>query len=69
MELVTPGFEVHVAEWLEPTYLQLGEFHEYASISSKSLKVKVTLPIKVRAHFLDLEIGHITNFSAEGALV
>ncbi len=69
MQFVATGFEIHIAERLEFAGFQIGELHEYAPVAGETLEVRVALLIEVAAHFLDLEIGHVTDAAAEGAFV
>ena len=69
MQFGPSGFEVNEAERLQPADLQLRKFYEHAAIASEALKVVVALQIQIRAHLLDLEIGHIAYAAAQGAFV
>ncbi len=65
----SPRFEIHIAEWLKPSDLEVGEVNEDAPISGEVLEVHVALLIEVGAHLFDLEVGHVADTPAECALV
>ncbi len=69
VELTFAGFKVYIAERLKSADGLVGEFHKHAAIARESFKVGMTLPIEIRTHLFDLEIGHVAHASAERALV
>ncbi len=69
MQLGASGLKINVAKRLQFTNFQLGEFDKHATVPSESLKINVALAIQIRAHLFDLEVGHIADAAAQGALV
>jgi len=63
------GLEINIAERLELADFQLREFYKQASISREALKVGMALPIQIRAHLFDLEIGHIAYLPAHSTFM
>ncbi len=63
------GLEINIAERLELTDFQFGEFYKHTSISRETLEVGMALPIQTGTHFLNLKIGHITYTSAQSAFM
>ena len=69
VQFVLSGLEVDVAERFEAGDGGFGKGYKYASIACEALQVDVALAVKVRAHLLDLKIGHVAKASAYSALV
>jgi len=69
VQLVASGLKVNIAEWLHAIDLQVWEFDEDAAIACEALEIGVALPIQVGAHLFNLEIGHVADAPAQGALV
>jgi len=61
VQLASPGLKIDVAERLEIADLQIREFYKHTPVACEPLKVNVALSIEVRAHLLDLEIGHVAD--------
>ena len=69
MQLAPAGFEVDVAEGLQSGDFHFRETDEYAAVAGESLQIYMALTVEIRAHPLNLEIGHITHSAAERTLV
>ena len=69
MQFASSCLEVNVAERLESADFEVGEFDKHAPISCEPLEVDMALSIHIRAHFLDLKIGHITYASVQSAFM
>jgi len=69
MQLGAPGLEIDIAERLKSAGLLLGELNEHAAISRETLEVGMALSIEIGTHLLDLEIGHVADALAQGALM
>ena len=63
------SFKIDVAERLQAADGLIGKSHKYASVAGKAFEVGMALPVKIRAHLFDLEIGHVAHASAERAFV
>ena len=63
------SFKIDIGERLQPADGLIREFHEYAAIAGEPLKVGMALAVQIRAHLLDLKIGHIAHAPAERAFV
>ena len=69
VQLGASGLEIDVAERVEAADFHLREIDEQAPISREPLKVGMALAIQSGIHLLDLEIGHVADAFAQGALV
>jgi len=69
VQLVSSCLEIDIAERLKPAYFLLREFNEDAAVSCEALQIGMALPIQIGTHLLDLEIGHIADTLAQGALM
>lgn len=69
VQFAVPGFEIYVAERLEPAGQHMREVDKYASIAGKFFQVEVALAIQIGAHFLDLKIGYITEPATQSAFM
>jgi len=69
MQLRPPRLVVNITEGLKSVALRTLELSEHPAIPREALQVRMALAIKVRTHLLDLKIGHITEPSAQCALM
>ena len=69
MQFGSSCLEIDVAERLELAYFQFREFYEDAPVSRVAFEIGMTLPVQIRTHFLDLEIGHVTYAPAQSAFM
>ena len=69
MQFVFSCLKINIAERFKTADGELGEFHEYAVVAGESLKVGMTLTIKIGTHLFDLKIGHIAKALGKGAFV
>ena len=69
VQLASSWLEVDIAERLKSAHFQLRKFDEQATISGEAFKVCMALPIQIRAHLLDLKIGHIAYAPAKSAFM
>ena len=61
VQFIFSGFEIDISERLQPGNRQLREAHEHTPVARKAFEVRVAPVIEIRAHFLDLEIGHVVK--------
>lgn len=59
MQFCFSGLEVNITKRLELTDFKIREVYEHTSVPGETLEVSVALPVQIRAHLLDLKIGHI----------
>ena len=69
VQFIPSCLKVNVAERLQTLSFLLRVFDKYAATSRETLKVDVALTIQIRAHPLDLKIGHIIQPAAQSTFV